>query len=167
MSSATSTTPTRPQTPKRSSPGQHILLRHHTARSAPSDHERADNRTRRAIAARQDARRVQAAANLARDEAHLAIAPGPTAPPWSGTDFQPGDTFEARIVCRTEKYRVVRANAKTLTYRNAFTNDDTKRTYARVLSRTRGGASTTGPGPALPPTTAPAPARNMAPRPAR
>jgi hypothetical protein len=58
---------------------------------------------------------------------------------------------------------VVRANAKTLTCRNAFTIDDTKKAYDRVLSRTRGGVTTTDPGTALPP----ALAGNTPPRQAR
>ncbi|MEE4544014.1 hypothetical protein V2S66_18810 [Streptomyces sp. V4-01] len=83
--------------------------------------------------------------------------------PWARGDFQPGDTVEVRVGRRTEKYLVVRANAKTLTCRNAFTIDDTKKTYDRVLSRTRGGVITTDPGAALPP----APNSSTAPRQAR
>lgn len=145
--------------------GQPILLGHHSARSALRDRERADNLTRRAITAREDARRAQAAADLARDEAHVAATRAQQSRPWTRADFQPGDSVEVRIGRRTEKYRVVRANAKTLTCRNAFTIDGTKKEYGRVLSRTRGGVTTTDPGTALPP--APAPAGNRPPRPAR
>lgn len=139
--------------------GQPILLGHRSARSALRDRERADNQTRRAIAARQDARRAQAAANLARDEAQVAAVRAQQSRPWARGDFQPGDLVEVRVGRRTEEYRVVRANAKTLTCRNAFTIDDTKKTYDQVLSRSRGGVTTTDP--------APAPESNVPPRAAR
>lgn len=87
--------------------------------------------------------------------------------PWARGDFQRGDTVEVRVGRRTERYLVVRANAKTLTCRNAYTIDDTKKTYDRVLSRTRGGVITIDPGPALPSAPATARAGNTPPRPAR
>lgn len=46
----------------------------------------------------------------------------------------------------TASYEVVRANAKTLTLRNAHTIDDTKARYDQVISRTRGGCTVTDPG---------------------
>jgi hypothetical protein len=107
--------------------GQPILVGHHSARSALRDRERADNLTRRAIAAREEARRAQAAANFARDQAHVAAVRAQQSRPWTRADFQRGDTVEVRVGRRTEKYLVVRANAKTLTCRNAFTIDDTKK----------------------------------------
>lgn len=83
-------------------------------------------------------------------------APGPAA------TSSPVTPSRSNLGRRTEKYRLVRANAKTLTCRNTFAIDDTKQTYDRVLSRTWGGVTTTDPGTVLPP--GPTPSAGNTPR---
>lgn len=125
--------------------GQPLLVGHHSYRSALRGRDRADNATRRAIEAREDAKRAQVKANLARDEAQVAAIRAQQSRPWARADFRPGDVVEVRVRQRTERYAVVRANAKTLTLRNRYTIDDPKREYDRVLSRTRDGVTITNP----------------------
>lgn len=127
--------------------GQPLLVGHHSYRSALRDRNRADNATRRAIQASEDAKRAQGKANGARIEAELAAVVAAQARPWQRSDFQPGDIVSVRShISLTDLYRVKRVNAKTLTLEGPGGGmDDPKRTYDRVLSRTRDGITTTSP----------------------
>lgn len=125
--------------------GQPLLVGHHSYRSAVRDRDRADSATRRAIEAREEADRAQAKAAGARDEAQVAAIRAQQSRPWGRSDFRPGDVVEVRVGRHTDRYVVVRANAKSLTLRNRFTIDDPKREYDRVLSRTRDGVTVTSP----------------------
>jgi hypothetical protein len=131
--------------------GQPLLVGHHSYRSAVRDRDRADNATRRAIEAQQTAERAQQKADQAKDIADLAAIEAARSRPWQRSDFQPGDIVTVRDFRRdlavTGTYRVKRANAKTLTLDGGGGGwDDPKRTYDRVLSRTRDGITTTNPG---------------------
>lgn len=130
--------------------GQPLLVGHHSYRSALRDRARADNATRRAIEKQQEAQRAQAAANKAKNLADLATVEATQTRPWQRSDFRPGDIVEVRDFRRdsalTGTYRVKRANAKTLTLEAPCRGfDDPKRTYDRVLSRTRDGITITNP----------------------
>jgi hypothetical protein len=130
--------------------GQPLLVGHHSYRSAVRDRDRADNATRRSIDARKEAERAQQKANQARDVANLAIIEAGQSRPWQRSDFKPGDVVTVRDFRRdlalTGTYTVKRANAKTLTLDGGGGGwDDPKRTYDRVLSRTRAGRTITSP----------------------
>jgi hypothetical protein len=130
--------------------GQPLLAGHHSYRSAVRDRNRADNATRRSIEAREEAERAQQAAGRARDVAALAAVEARRSRPWQRSDFKPGDIVTVRDFRRdlaiTGTYVVKRANAKTLTLDGGGGGwDDPKRTYDRVLSRTRDGHATTSP----------------------
>jgi hypothetical protein len=134
--------------------GQPLLVGHHSYRSAARDRDRADNATRRAIEARVAAERAQQKAGQARDVAALAAIEADRSRPWQRSDFRPGDIVTVRDFRRdlavTSTYQVKRANAKTLTLDGGGGGwDDPKRTYDRVLSRTRDGRTTTSPEDAL------------------
>ncbi|MCX5426131.1 DNA cytosine methyltransferase [Streptomyces sp. NBC_00078] len=125
--------------------GQPILMGHHSARGALRDRARGDAATRKAIEATAEAERAERAARKAQQEAELAETAHGRSRPWERADFQRGDVVEVRKIY-TASYVVVRANAKTLTLRNAHTIDDVKGRYDQVLSRTRDGRTITNPG---------------------
>lgn len=130
--------------------GQPLLIGHHSYRGAVRDRERADNATRRSIEAGQAAERARQKAAQAQDVADLAAVEATRSRPWQRSDFRPGDIVEVRDFRRdlavTGTYRVKRANAKTLTLDGGGGGwDDPKRTYDRVLSRTRDGVTATSP----------------------
>ncbi|MFE4496055.1 DNA cytosine methyltransferase [Streptomyces niveus] len=125
--------------------GQPVLMGHHSARGAMRDRARGDAATRRAIEAAAEADRLKCAARKARQAADLAEVVHGRSRPWERADFQPGDVVDVRKVY-TDKYVVVRANAKTLTLRNVYTVTDTKARYDQVLSRRRDGRTVTDPG---------------------
>ncbi|MYT25998.1 DUF3560 domain-containing protein [Streptomyces sp. SID7760] len=125
--------------------GQPILMRHGSARGALRDRARGDAATRRAIEATAEADRAEGAARKARQAAELAETVAGRARPWERADFRRGDVVEVRKIY-TDTYVVVRANAKTLTLRNANTIDDVKARYDQVLSRTRAGETLKDPG---------------------
>lgn len=130
--------------------GQPLLVGHGSYRSAVRDRDRADGATRRAIEARENADRAQQKADQAKDVANLAAVEDARSRPWQRSDFQAGDIVEVRDFRRdlavTGIYRVKRANAKTLTLDGGGGGwDDPKRTYDRVLSRTRDGVTVTNP----------------------
>ncbi|MYT68376.1 MULTISPECIES: DUF3560 domain-containing protein [unclassified Streptomyces] len=130
--------------------GQPLLVGHHSYRSALRDRTRADNATRRAIEARQDAERAGQKANQAQAVADLAATERARGRDWCRADFEPGDIVKVRDFRRdmalTSVYRVKRANLKTLTLDGGGGGmDDPKRTYDRVLSRTRDGVTVTDP----------------------
>lgn len=134
--------------------GQPLLVGHHSYRSAVRDRLRADNATRRAIEADKEAERAQQKASQARDVADLAAIEATQSRPWCREDFRPGDIVKVRDFRRdmalTSTYRVRRANAKTVTLDGGGGGyDDPKRTYDRVLSRTRDGVTITNPEDAL------------------
>ncbi|MFD9151273.1 DNA cytosine methyltransferase [Streptomyces diastaticus] len=125
--------------------GQPILMRHHSAAGALRDRARGDAATRKAMAAAEEAERAEVAARGARQAAELAETFAGRSRPWERADFRAGDVVEVRK-SYTATYVVVRANAKTLTLRNAHTIDDTKARYDQVISRTRDGQTVTDPG---------------------
>ncbi|MFJ9427907.1 DUF3560 domain-containing protein, partial [Streptomyces sp. NPDC101249] len=127
--------------------GQPILMGHHSARGALRDRARGDAATRRAIEATANADRAERDARKARQAVELAEIVHGRSRPWERADFRRGDVVTVRKTY-TETYVVVRANARTLTLRNAHTIDDTKARYDQVLSRTRDGRTVTDPGPA-------------------
>ncbi|MER5358519.1 DUF3560 domain-containing protein [Streptomyces sp. NPDC002785] len=124
--------------------GQPILMGHHSARGALRDRAKGDAATRRAIEAADAAKRAEGVARGARQAAELAATVHGRSRPWERGDFQPGDVVEVRKRY-TATYWVVRANAKTLTLRNANTIDDLKARYDQVISRTRDGQTVTDP----------------------
>jgi hypothetical protein len=131
--------------------GQPLLVGHHSYRSAVRDRDRADNATRRAIEARKEADLAQAKANKLKDVAELDGVEAARSREWQRSDFQAGDVVEVRTFRRdmglTDRYRVKRANAKTLTCDGGGGGwDDPKCAYDRVLSRTRDGVKITDPG---------------------
>jgi hypothetical protein len=130
--------------------GQPLLVDHHSYRTAVRDRERADTATRRAIEKRQEAQRAQQAANRAKAVADLADIEAARSRDWRRSDFRPGDIVTVRDFRRdlavTSSYVVKRVNAKTLTLDGGGGGwDDPKRTYDRVLSRTRDGVTITDP----------------------
>jgi hypothetical protein len=131
--------------------GQPLLIGHHSYRSAIRDRNRADNATRRALEARLEAEQAQVKANGAKAVAALAAVEAGRARDWERADFQVGDIVRVRDFRRdmavTSLYRVKRVNAKSLTLDGGGGGmDDPKRTYDRVLSRTRDGVTIENPG---------------------
>lgn len=131
--------------------GQPLLVGHHSYRSAVRDRNRADNATRRAIEAREEADRAQGKANGLKAVATLDAVEAGRSREWQRSDFKPGDIVEVRTFRRDmalkDVYRVKRANAKTLTLDGGGGGwDDPKSPYDRVLSRTRDGVTVTDPG---------------------
>lgn len=126
--------------------GQPLLVGHHSYRSALRDRERADNATRRAIEARQEAKHAQQKAARARDVADAAATVAARVRPWQRSDFRPGDIVTILWHGASHmRYRVLRANAKTLTLDGGGGFDNTKKPYDRILSRTRDGVTITSP----------------------
>lgn len=130
--------------------GQPLLVGHHSYRGAVRDRDRADNATRRAIEARKEAKEAQMKADGLKAVAALEAIEASRGRDWQRSDFQAGDIVEVRDFRRdmaiTSTYRVKRANAKTLTLDGGGGGwDDPKRTYDRVLSRTRDGHTITNP----------------------
>lgn len=131
--------------------GQPLLAGHHSYKSAVRDRNRADNATRRAIEAGKDAERARQKARQAQALADLAAIEALRTRSWQRSDFQPGDIVWVRDfrldTAVTGKYRVKRANPKTLTLDGGGGGmDDPRREYTRVLSRTRDGVTVTDPG---------------------
>lgn len=131
--------------------GQPLLTGHHSYRSARRAKNRADAASDRAIDAYKAAERAQREAKWAKAkaEARIEIADmvATRARPWESTDFQVGDIVTVRTFeTSTDTYRVKRVNKKTLTLDGGGGGwDDPKRTYDRVLSRTRDGITITNP----------------------
>jgi hypothetical protein len=130
--------------------GQPLLVGHHSYRSAVRDRDRADNATRRAVEKGEDAKRARSRANQAQAVADLAAIEASRSRDWQRSDFKTGDVVTVRDFRRdmavTSTYAVKRANAKTLTLDGGGGGwDDPKRTYDRVLSRTRDGVTITDP----------------------
>lgn len=130
--------------------GQPLLVGHHSYRSAVRDRNRADNATRRAIEARELAKRAQEKADRLKSQAELAAVVSTRTRDWQRSDFQSGDIVTVRVgpagYQSADTYRVKRANAKTLTLDGGGGGwDDPKREYGRVLSRTRAGITMTSP----------------------
>jgi hypothetical protein len=131
--------------------GQPLLVGHHSYRSAVRDRDRADNATRRAIEAGKEAERARSKAKQAQALADLTAIEVSRTRQWQRSDFQAGDIVRVRDfrldTAVTGRYRVKRANLKTLTLDGGGGGmDDPKREYARVLSRTRDGVTVTDPG---------------------
>lgn len=131
--------------------GQPLLVGHHSYRSALRDRRRADAASDRAIDALKAAQEAQKQAKRAKADAdartEIADAIANRTRPWQPSDFQAGDIVTVRTfeTC-TDTYRVKRVNRKTLTLDGGGGGwDDPKREYARVLSRTRDGITTTNP----------------------
>lgn len=131
--------------------GQPLLRGHHSYRSARRTKDRADAASDRAIdtfkaaqKAERDAKWTKAKAD-ARTEIAETIAT--RSRPWQPSDFQVGDIVTVRTFeTSTDTYRVKRVNKKTLTLDGGGGGwDDPKRTYDRVLSRTRDGITITNP----------------------
>jgi hypothetical protein len=131
--------------------GQPLLPGHHSYRSARRAKNRADAASDRAIDAYKEAQRAQSAAKWAKAKANARIEIADTiatrSRPWEPTDFQVGDIVTVRVFeTSTSTYRVKRVNKKTLTLDGGGGGmDDPKRTYDRVLSRTRDGVTLTNP----------------------
>ncbi|MBO8203144.1 DUF3560 domain-containing protein [Streptomyces smyrnaeus] len=127
--------------------GQPLLVGHHSYRSALRDRDRADNATRRAIELRGQAREAQWKADKAQAKADITARTVERTGPWQPSDFQPGDVVQARTFeTQVDTFRVKRVNKKTLTMWGPGGGwDDPKRTYDRVLSRTRDGVTLTEP----------------------
>jgi hypothetical protein len=130
--------------------GQPLLVGHHSYRSAVRDRDRADNATRRAIEASEEAKRARGNARHAQRLADLAAIDAHRTRDWRRTDFQPGDIVTVRDfrldTAVTGTYRVKRVNTKTLTLDGGGGGmDDPKREYTRVLARTRDGITTLNP----------------------
>jgi hypothetical protein len=131
--------------------GQPLLVGHHSYKSAVRDRDRADNATRRALEATEEAKRARSKARQAQALADLVAIEVSRTREWTRTDFQAGDIVRVRDfrldTAVTGLYRVKRANAKTLTLDGGGGGmDDPRREYARVLSRTRDGITVTNPG---------------------
>lgn len=131
--------------------GQPLLVGHHSYRSALRDKRRADAASDRALSAYTEAQRAQARAKSARVHADAKDAvrgiEATRSRPWCRDDFRVGDIVTVRTfeTCQ-DTYRVKRVNAKTLTLDGGGGGwDDPKRTYDRVLSRTRDGVTITDP----------------------
>jgi len=131
--------------------GQPLLVGHHSYRSAVRDRRRADAASDRALDAYKAAQAAQreAAYIRARAEAKAEITKLTNAKsrPWEPADFRPGDIVTVRVFeTSTSTYPVKRVNQKTLTLDGGGGGfDDPKRTYDRVLSRTRDGITVTDP----------------------
>lgn len=131
--------------------GQPLLVGHHSYRSARRTKDRADAASDRALSAHTEAQRAQAQARSARAKADAkdAVTDIETtrSRPWCREDFRVGDIVTVRTFeTSQDTYRVKRVNAKTLTLDGGGGGwDDPKRTYDRVLSRTRDGVTITDP----------------------
>ncbi|EMF20391.1 hypothetical protein H114_32649 [Streptomyces gancidicus BKS 13-15] len=131
--------------------GQPLLYGHHSYKSAVRDRRRADSATRRAVDAAERAKQARTRARGAQAVADLAAVEAGRTRDWQRSDFRPGDVVTVRDFRRdmavTSTYRVKRANPKTLTLDGGGGGwDDPKRTYDRILSRTRDGVTVTDPG---------------------
>jgi hypothetical protein len=131
--------------------GQPLLVGHHSYRSAVRDRRRADAASDRALDAYKEAQRAEQKAKWmkvkADAQAKIAACTANRARSWEPTDFQVGDIVTVRTfeTC-TDTYRVKRVNKKSLTLDGGGGGmDDPKRTYDRVLSRTRDGVTITNP----------------------
>jgi hypothetical protein len=131
--------------------GQPLLPGHHSYRSARRTKNRADAASDRAIDAYKAAERAKTEAKWAKAKAdartEIADTVATRSRPWQPTDFQAGDIVTVRVFeTSTSTYRVKRVNKKTLTLDGGGGGwDDPKRTYDRVLSRTRDGHTITNP----------------------
>jgi hypothetical protein len=131
--------------------GQPLLPGHHSYRSARRAKNRADAASDRAIDAFKAAEQVEWDAKWAKAKAdarsEIADTIATRSRPWEPTDFQVGDIVTVRVFeTSTSTYRVKRVNKKTLTLDGGGGGwDDPKRTYDRVLSRTRNGQTITNP----------------------
>lgn len=131
--------------------GQPLLPGHHSYRSARRAKNRADAASDKAIDAYKAAERAKAEARSARAHADakdsIAEKVAARSRPWCRADFQVGDIVTVRTFeTHQDTYRVKRVNAKTLTLDGGGGGwDDPKRTYDRVLSRTRDGVTVTDP----------------------
>jgi len=131
--------------------GQPLLPGHHSYRSARRAKNRADAASDRAVDAYKAAERAKREAAWAK--AHADAKDDITAitstrdRPWEPGDFQVGDIVTVRVFeTSTSTYRVKRVNKKTLTLDGGGGGwDDPKRTYDRVLSRTRDGVTIINP----------------------
>ncbi|MEU5660140.1 DUF3560 domain-containing protein [Streptomyces sp. NPDC047737] len=131
--------------------GQPLLRGHHSYRSARRTRDRADAASERAIDAYKAAERARTEAKWAKSKADameaIASVTATRTRPWQPSDFQVGDIVTVRVFeTSTSTYRVKRVNKKTLTCDGGGGGwDDPKRTYDRVLSRTRDGHTITNP----------------------
>lgn len=131
--------------------GQPLLRGHHSYRSARRAKDRADAASDRAITTFKAAQQAQREAKWAKAKAdartEIADTIATRSRPWQPSDFQVGDIVTVRTFeTSTDTYRVKRVNKKTLTLDGGGGGwDDPKRTYDRVLSRTRDGITTTNP----------------------
>jgi hypothetical protein len=131
--------------------GQPLLSGHHSYRSARRAKNRADAASGRAIDAFKEAQRAQSEAKWAKAKADARTVIADTiatrSRPWEPTDFQVGDIVQVRTFeTHVDAYRVKRVNKKSLTLDGGGGGwDDPKRTYDRVLSRTRNGQTVTDP----------------------
>jgi hypothetical protein len=131
--------------------GQPLLRGHHSYRSALRDKNRADAASERAVDAYKAAERAQREAKWAKAKAdartEIADTVATRSRPWEPADFQVGDIVTVRTFeTSTDTYRVKLVNKKTLTLDGGGGGwDDPKRTYDRVLSRTRDGHTITDP----------------------
>lgn len=131
--------------------GQPLLPGHHSYRSARRAKNRADAASDRAIDAYKAAQRAESEAKWAKAKAdarsEIADTIATRSRPWEPADFQVGDIVTVRVFeTSTSTYRVKRVNKKTLTLDGGGGGwDDPKRTYDRILSRTRDGVTVTSP----------------------
>ena len=131
--------------------GQPLLPGHHSYRSARRAKDRADAASERAIDAFKEAQQAQARAKWlgikAEAKAGIAAVEATRTRPWEPSDFRVGDIVTVRVFeTGTDTYRVKRVNKKSLTLDGGGGGwDDPKRTYDRVLSRTRDGVTITNP----------------------
>ncbi|MFM9780432.1 DUF3560 domain-containing protein [Streptomyces scabiei] len=131
--------------------GQPLLPGHHSYRSARRAKNRADAASDRAVDAYKAAERAKQDAAWAKAHADakddITAVTNTRARPWQPADFQVGDIVTVRVFeTSTSTYRVKRVNKKTLTLNGGGGGwDDPKRTYDRVLSRTRDGVTITNP----------------------
>jgi hypothetical protein len=131
--------------------GQPLLPGHHSYRSDRRAKDRADAASDRAIDAFKAAQQAERDAKWAKTHADAKDAISAIAAtrerPWHPTDFQKGDIVTVRTFeTSQDTYRVKRVNKKTLTLDGGGGGwDDPKRTYDRVLSRTRDGITITNP----------------------
>lgn len=128
--------------------GQKILAGHHSERSALRDRAQADGQTRRAISATETANRAEADVRTAQADAQGAELRAARSRPWGQGDFQAGDTVQIDRAGRPgESYRVVRANAKSVTVSRGHAGMDNKSIpYDKILSRIRDGETSSDPG---------------------
>lgn len=131
--------------------GQPLLPGHHSYRGALRDKKRADAASDRALDAYKVAEQAQREAKYAKAKAdakaEIAAVTATRTRAWEPTDFRVGDIVTVRTFeTHADTYRVKRVNKKTLTLDGGGGGwDDPKRTYDRVLSRTRDGVTITNP----------------------